>query len=121
MAASFTIQLHHLRLFAQHGVYEEEKLLGNEFEVNVSLQVEAPETTVASLHQTVNYAGVYRIAKEIFLTPQPLLETVAQNMAEAIKKEHSSLKRISVQIIKLHPPLASFVGAVSVTFEKRYD
>lgn len=119
--ASFTIQVHNLRFFAHHGVYEEEKVLGNEFEVNISLKVKARAETVSSIHQTVNYADVYRITKEIFSIPQPLLETVAQNIAEAIKNKHSSVKKISVQIIKLHPPIVSFIGAVSVTFEKRYD
>ena len=94
--------------------------MGNEFEVNLSLEVEAPEVPVSSIHQTVNYADVYRMVKDVFLTPQPLLETVAQNIAEAVKQQHSSLKEISVQIIKLYPPIVSFTGSVSVTFKRRY-
>ena len=119
--ASFTIQLHHLRLFAPHGVYEEETILGNEFEVNISLKVKAPHERLSSIRQTINYAEIYRITKDVFATPQALLETLAQDIAGAIKQGHPSLKKISVQITKLHPPMASFVGSVSVLFEKRFD
>ncbi|GAA4734054.1 dihydroneopterin aldolase [Flavisolibacter ginsenosidimutans] len=118
--ASFIIQLHGLRFLANHGVFEEERTTGNEFEVNISLKVEVPKETISSLHQTVNYAEVYRITKEIFSTPTPLLETLAQDVAEAIKQAFPSLIKISVQIIKLHPPIVSFTGSVSVIYRKSY-
>lgn len=118
--ASFIVQLHGLRFFAKHGVYEEERSTGNEFEVNISLKVKAPKENVSSLQQTVNYAEVYRLTKEIFLTPTPLLETLAQEIARTIKQAFPSVKKISVQIIKRHPPIVSFTGSVSVRFQKTY-
>lgn len=118
--ASFTIQLHNLCFFGHHGVYEEERRVGNEFEVNLSLTVKAPREVIDSLEQTINYAEVYRIVKEIFITPQALLETLAQQIAEAVKKSFPSVKKISVQIIKPHPPIVAFSGAVSVTYNKKY-
>lgn len=101
-------------------MYEEEKATGNEFEVNILLRVKAPKERISSIRQTVNYADVYRTVKEIFSMPQALLESLAQDIAEAIAKEHPAVKKISVQIRKLHPPVVAFTGAVSVTFKKRY-
>lgn len=118
--ASFIVQLHNLRFFAQHGVYGEERTVGNEFEVNLALVVKAPKEIVSSLEQTINYAEVYRIIKEGFASPQALLETLAQQIAAAIKAAFPSVKKIRIQIIKLHPPIVSFSGAVSVTYRKKY-
>src|SRR5436305_15255734 len=118
--ASFTIQLHRLRFFAHHDVYEEERTAGNEFEVAISLKVKATKEKVSSLEQTIQYAAVYALTKEIFSKPTLLLETLAQEIAEALKMKYSFIKKISVQIVKLHPPIVSFTGSVSVTFRKSY-
>ena len=120
MSAYFTIQLNNLRFFAEHGMYEEERAVGNEFEVNISLEVKAPKEKIKSLEDTINYAEVYRIVNEIFSMRKPLLETLAMEIAEELKKEFSSIKSLSVQIIKLNPPITSFTGSVSVTYERSY-
>ena len=118
--ALFNIQLHHLRFFAAHGLYTEEKLVENEFEVNLSLQVKAPKTKITSIDQTINYARVYELTKEIVTKPEALLETLAMRIADTLRQQFPSLKKISVQVIKLHPPIASFSGSVSVTYSCKF-
>ena len=117
---SFTIQLHNLRFFAGHGIYEEEQSVGNEFELNISMDIEAPDEVITNIHETINYASVYEIAKRIFSDQKPLLETLAMEIAKAIKEEFQLLQRIQVQIIKLHPPITGFIGSVSVTYNKEF-
>ena len=118
--ASFNIQLHHLRFTAAHGLYKEEALVQNEFEVNLSLTVKAPKEKVKSIEETINYAEVYQIVKEIFSKPEPLLETIAMTIAEELKFRFPALKKIAVQIIKLHPPITGFTGSVSVTYNRKF-
>ena len=120
MPGTFTIQLNNLRFFAKHGVYEEEKIIGNEFEVNISMQIDAPEETLTKIDDTVNYAKVYEIAGRVFSQPKSLLETVAMEMAKSILESFAGLKNISIQITKLHPPITSFTGSVSVTYTKDF-
>lgn len=120
MSASFTIQLPNLRFFATHGMYAEEADIGAEFEVNISLTIKAPKNKITSLEETINYAEVYRIIGEVFSERKALLETLAMEIAETLKQEFSSIKKISVQIIKLHPPIESFTGTVAVVYKKRY-
>ena len=79
----FTIHLHKLLFHSFHGVFNEEKILGNEFEVNVDLEVDGGEP-IRNLSQTVNYVGVYSCIKERMQLPTPLLETVAQDLIQAI-------------------------------------
>lgn len=120
MAATFTVQLHNLRFFANHGLFDEERLAGNEFEVNILMVIDAPEKTVTKIEETINYTEVHRITKEVFSKPTPLLETLAMKIADAVKGEFVALKKIQVQIIKLHPPITGFNGSVSVSFEKNF-
>lgn len=121
VASTFTIQLHHLHFTAPHGLYGEEALVKNEFEVNLSLTTRAPEKTVTSIDDTINYATVYTIVKEVFSGRKLLLETLAMEIAEAVKKAFPRLDHVSIQIIKLHPPIEAFTGAVSVTFTHTFE
>lgn len=101
-------------------MFEEEALVGNEFEVNLSLTVRAPEKVVTSIEETINYAAVHRIVKNIFSERKALLETLVMEITEELKKEFPSLRNVSIQIIKLHPPISSFTGSVSVTYNKKF-
>lgn len=120
MASTFTIALNNLRFFARHGVFAEEALMQNEFEVNLSLTVNAPEEKVTSLDQTINYAEVYRITDDLFSIRKKLLETLAMEIAGALKSRFPDLTDISVQIKKVNPPITAFTGTVSVTYNKRF-
>lgn len=120
MSSTFTIQLHQLRFTAGHGLFAEEGKVQNEFEVNLSLTVTAPEKKVTTIGDTINYAEVYRVVKECFAVPRELLETLSMEIAEELKEQFPSLHKISIQIIKLSPPIASFTGSVSVTYSKKF-
>ena len=120
MSSIFTIQLNNLRFFAAHGMYAEEIGVGNEFEVNISIDIKAPKTKLTSIEDTVNYAEVYRITKDVFSKRKLLLETLAMEIAEELKTNFSFIRRVCVEITKLNPPIASFAGSVSVSFRKTY-
>lgn len=116
----FTVQLHHVRLFGYHGLHEEEKILGNEFELNILMKVEAAKEERISIQDTINYATVYELIKQIFTEREDLLETICIKISTAIKENFPQTKKLSIQIIKLHPPITSFIGSVSVTYTKKY-
>ncbi|MFM6926191.1 MAG: dihydroneopterin aldolase [Ferruginibacter sp.] len=115
----FTINLHNLIFHAFHGVYDEERILGNTFEVNVALEFD-PAEPVISLEDTINYAAVYEIIKQRMLIPTPLLETLAQELTQNIYKLDNRIKMISVSVEKKNPPITNMEGAVSVHCKKTY-
>jgi len=74
----YSIQLNNLRFYAYHGVHDEEKQVGTEFEANIFIEFDSKEPII-HLDQTINYVTVYELAKELFAQPVKLLEkTVAQ-------------------------------------------
>ena len=115
----FTIQLNNLRFFSFHGLYEEEKVLGNEYEVNAAITINAHEPVLA-LHQTIDYVKIYHIIKEQMDIPTALLETVVQNLAEHIYTSDNRITSIDINIKKLYPPIAEFIGNVGVSFKKDF-
>ena len=115
----FTINLHNLIFHSFHGIYEEEKILGNTFTVNVSLSFLQAEH-ISSLEQTVNYASVYKIIKQRMTIPTALLETLAQDLAQEIHAFDKKIKSISIDIEKKDPPISNIEGSVSVNYKKDY-
>ena len=115
----FTISLNNLLFHSFHGVYEEEKILGNAYEVNVELTVDGSEL-VTELGQTVNYETVFAIAAKRMAIPTPLLESVAQDLANLIYEADQRIKSVKVNIQKKYPPLTTIQGSVGVTYKKEF-
>ena len=114
-----TIHLHKLLFHSFHGYYEEEKILGNDFEVDADIVVDAPDQ-ITTLRQTVNYVTLYNIIKERMRQSTPLLETVAQELTQAIHKIDIRIKSVSITIKKLSPPVENFQGMVGVSYKSEF-
>jgi dihydroneopterin aldolase len=113
----FTIQLTGLKFFSFHGIHEEEKDLGTQFELNVS--VSFPEQgPIHSLEQTVDYVKIHAVIKQRMNIATALLETVAQDLAQLIHESDNRIKAVEINIKKLHPPVHNFQGAVGVSYKR---
>ncbi|MBK8610989.1 MAG: dihydroneopterin aldolase [Chitinophagaceae bacterium] len=115
----FTIKLQKLKFFAFHGFHEEERILGNCYEVNVALSCELAER-VSLLEHTIDYGTVYQIIKKRMSMPTPLLETLAQDLAKEIHGIDKRIKTISLSIEKANPPIAGIEGSVCVNYKKDF-
>lgn len=111
-----TIHLRKLRFHAFHGIYAEEKILGGEFEVNLSVSFQPAQLPVTDLHQTVNYALLYELVKKEMETPCPILETFVTKLAVDILAQFSIVEEVYISITKLRPPVINFEGSVGVSF-----
>ena len=114
-----TIHLHKLQFYSFHGIHAEEKLLGNTYEVNVDIFINA-DKNITALEETVNYATVYEMIRQRMNTPTQLLETIAQSLVETIYAADRRIKKISINIQKKYPPLTAIEGSVGVTVCKEF-
>jgi dihydroneopterin aldolase len=119
MSATMTIELKALHFCANHGWHDEEALIGNEFEVTVLATFSAREHIV-TIDDTVDYTMIYELVKKIFSQREKLLETVAQNIATAVKTHFPTIRHLQITITKLTPPIVSFIGTVGITYTKKY-
>ncbi len=115
----FTIHLSNLQFHSFHGIYEEEKIVGNSYEVNVEVTVDGSEP-VTELDQTINYEILYAITAQRMSIPTPLLETLAQDMANLLYAADKRARSVKVNIQKKYPPFAAIQGSVGLTYKKEF-
>ena len=120
MAGWMTIELKGLRFFAEHGMYAEERKVGNQFEIDLSVDYKAQKHVITSMEETLNYVDIYRIIEEVFSKHKFLLETCAMEISDAIYEHFSQIKSISLSIKKINPPITNFTGSVGITYKKDF-
>lgn len=111
-----TIHLNKLRFFAYHGLYEEETVAGEEFELDVHLQYMPTTLPIVHLRETVDYTGVYRLIKERMAKPELFLETLAYHIASDILTHFTAVLSVDITVTKLRPPIVNFTGNISVQY-----
>lgn len=115
----FTIHLHNLKFFAYHGLYEEEKKAGNNFEMDVDVMADIPDT-VTKLEHTIDYSVIYSVIDSRMKQPTALLETLVHDLAEKIHQYDSRIKSVSITVKKLSAPIKFFNGVVGVSYKKDF-
>jgi 7,8-dihydroneopterin aldolase/epimerase/oxygenase len=109
-----TIHLQQLQFYAYHGLYPHETTNGNQFELNIDVEVIEAEK-INKLAQTVDYVDLYQIIKQRMQQPTPLLETVAQELASLILQYNQLITKVTINIQKKSPPIKDFSGNVAIT------
>ncbi len=107
-----------LQFYAHHGYYEEEKVLGGKYTVDIYMQMdfdEAAETDL--LKNTVDYEQVYRVTRKEMEVHSKLIEHVCRRIANAIKQQFPEIKHLKVRVSKHSPPLKVHVDRVFVEIE----
>ena len=113
------VELKKVHFHAFHGLYEEEKKAGNDYEFNLSVSWDA-EALITNLNETVNYVKLYELVKAEMKNPRQLLETLLMELAEIIHQEFQFVKEINMSVAKLNAPILNFIGSTSVTYKKTY-
>ena len=115
-----TIHLHNLKFYAYHGVLEEEKIIGNEYEVNAEIKYHEEQVQITSLSQTVNYADIFLIIQKRMQISAQLLETIVMDIGNEIHQKYDHLQSIHISLKKLYPPIENIQGTVGVSWYKEF-
>lgn len=105
-----------MRFHAYHGVYAQEKKTGNEFRVDLKLEVDVSKACLSdSLEDTVNYSAVYDIVRHEIEIPSKLIEHVAYRIIEQIKKHFPEIETVEIRLAKMSPPVNGEMEAAEIT------
>ncbi len=115
----FKIQLSGVKFYAYHGVHEEEKIIGGDYEVNVSVLYHPKAIPVRNVEEVIDYTSIYKIIKAKMDIPTPLLETLAIEISEDIFSAFLEAEEVIVEIKKINPPIAGLQGSVSVAYSMK--
>ena len=115
-----TIHLNNLLFHSFHGMFKEERVLGNDFELNIDISFEE-SGKITTIQQSVDYVSIYAIIKAVMDIPTALLETVVQELAEKFHLFDDKIKIVSISIKKLNPPIPNFQGTVGLSYSKVFQ
>lgn len=112
------IELEGMEFYAYHGHFRSERIVGNRFEVNVSITTDCTQASLSDhLADALNYENIYRLVKEEMHQRSHLLEHVAGRIIRRIREAFPDISGITVKISKLRPPMGGHIRAVSVTMQ----
>ncbi len=112
------IALEGMEFFAHHGYYDEERRIGNKYEVDVTLEVDF-ETAAEQddLRGTLNYEEIYAVVKNVMENQSKLLEHLASQIIEQLKAKEKDIKYIKVKVAKHNPPIGGLCRKAVITLE----
>lgn len=114
------IRIDNLEVYAYHGVYDEEKEKGQYFYVNAELYTNTRKAGMNDdLDASTNYGTVCDFIHD-FMTKHTydLIETVAEQLAQALLLEFKLVKSVLLEIKKPHAPIEKEFESVSVEIER---
>jgi dihydropteroate synthase len=113
------ITLTGLRVTGRHGVFAHERLTGQEFVVDATLEFDtAPAARSDDLADTVDYGALaQRLAAEIAGEPVNLIETLAARLAEVCLRD-PRVRAAEVTVHKPAAPIPLTFGDVAVTVRR---
>ncbi|HEY9652777.1 MAG TPA: dihydroneopterin aldolase [Coleofasciculaceae cyanobacterium] len=109
------IQLTGIRCYGYTGYLEEEQVLGQWFEVDLSLWLDlAPAGHSDDIADTLDYRHAIETVKQLVKTSKfALVEKLASAIAEAILKLER-VQQVQVRLSKLAAPIPDFGGTITI-------
>ena len=86
-------------------VYTRKKKIGGEFLVDVFVAAKQVSFPVKDINETIDYSAIYQLIQNIMQEPEPLLETVAGKIVQAIFNKFSHADTVTTTIKKVNPLL----------------
>jgi len=119
MGVADEITLTGLRVFGRHGVYEDERRVGQDFVIDLSLRLDTrPAAASDDVADTVHYGELAQhVAQIVGGEPVDLLETLADRIARHVLADD----RVDVVRVTVHKPDAPIpltFADVAVTIER---
>ena len=98
------ISLEGMEFYAYHGVYPEERVIGNSFVVDVFIDTNWETASNSDdINETINYETIYQICQAEMRHTVQLIETLIQNISMAIRRQFSTIQAITIKIRKNRP------------------
>lgn len=113
------VALEGMHFYAYHGFYEEERIAGNDYLLDVYAYLNFDEAADEdNISGTVNYEQILAKCQEEMGKKHKLLETIASNIGESLLNNHRRIQKIRVRVNKLNPQMGSKTARAIVEFEK---
>ena len=116
---TYSVYLKNVQFFAYHGLYPEEALKGNMFEIDLTVNFTRSEN-IHSIGDTIDYVSLYEILKTQMQQRRDLVETVGREICDRIKNQYPQIISLQIDIRKLQPPISGFNGVVGMSLSQQF-
>lgn len=114
------IKVNNIELYAYHGCLDEEAKIGSWYRVDVEVKANLKKSSrTDDLADTVDYVHLNHIVKEEMQIRSKLLEEVAQRILDRFFREIKMLRKATVAVSKINPPIGGNVEEVVIVLSKK--
>ena len=111
------ISLTGLEFLVKSGLYKEEQLIGNRFEVDVFVSIKDIKGDSEKLEHTVDYERLYAVVKKHMTEPFKLIETPGLKILAELKYTFPKVWHSKVVVRKYHPPIGGVSNFAQIVLE----
>lgn len=117
------ILINQMEFYGYHGVFPEEKRLGQRFIVDLIAELNLEKAgTTDELKYTVNYGKLYDLCKQVVEgKPFKLIESIAETIAKQCLSQFTQVEAVTVKVVKPDPPIPGHYESVAVEITRRRD
>ncbi len=116
------IYIRSLRVHAFHGVLPQERVVGNDYVVDVSAEYDISRAVATdNVADTLNYADMCKAINDEMAVPSQLIEHVAGRVAERLFGLFPAITTLRLSITKVNPPMGADCGGAGVEIELTND
>lgn len=110
------IFLNNLQFYGYHGLFAEERELGQRFNVDVVLHTDLQKAGLSDhMEDSIHYGEAYETVKSVMEgRAKNLIEAVAEQITIDLLKRFATLQACRVKVIKPNPPIAGHYDSVAV-------
>ncbi len=116
------IRLKNMTFHAYHGVWDEEREIGQRFEVDVALRVDVRAAAATDkLKDTVDLFAVFQEVEKVVVRGQfRLVETMAEEIAQRLLRTFH-LPEVHVTVRKPHAPIRGIQDGIEVEIVRKHS
>lgn len=112
-----------LKIFAYHGVNEEEKVNGQDFILDLKLEADLSHAKLSDdINDTVSYSAVRKTVNRVFTSQKfDLIERAAKVVCDEILLEYPQVMSVTLELKKPDAPMNAKFDYVSIKIKEKRD
>lgn len=112
-----------LEFIGYHGVFDEEKKLGQKFLISLELDTDLRMAGKSNdINKTIHYGYVSKTVEEVFFSKKyDLIESLAEDIARKILLNYEYVEKVKLEVKKPWAPVGLILNNVSIVIERKWN
>jgi dihydroneopterin aldolase len=108
-----------MEFYAFHGHFKEEQIVGSKFLIDLEIETDLePAGLSDKLEDAADYTIACRVVRQEMEKKSKVLENIAKRILDSIYLNMKNIKKATVRVKKMNPPVGVKVGSVSVVMSR---